>query len=589
MTVWAGYYVRDPRMAAPADAADALARVLSRRPGDVPTVVCLARAGIVYVETGAFDTSSVRLEQHVGATLVAGEPFLASGSPPGRDADITALHRALAADDPSIAATSGGTFAAVHVNERGGTVTLVADKIGLRPIYFAVTDTLIYFASALRVIEALPTFEKVMDVRAAVETLALGYPLADRTPYAQVFTLLDGEAITFRNSAIERRRYWRLADVPLREISLPDAGAEVHERFSSAIDRRRGSDTRSFAFLSGGLDSRCLAAELVAKGVALHTFNFANDGTKDEILGDAFAKIIGTTHLRTPRPPEPIRWTLTMSERWAASPHRSQMPVERPGLVWSGDGGSVGLGFVGVYPSAIALLRAGRRDEAVVKYLAEHEISFPVRVFHRRVASTLRDLVHQGVREALDDVRCADDAGREMYFFRMAHDQRRHLALHFEDVDLHRLEFHLPFYDADLLAAVASMPVDYGVGHRLYHAALPHFPASVMQVAWQTYPGHEPCPIPLPANAIDQWGDRQKDIERRRRRRGILGEAARVAATRPFPHQLLNRPYLIAAAFGHWLGVNDYAYAVDYAKGFTSMWRVAAGRWALAEHSGALR
>jgi hypothetical protein len=576
-------------MPAPANAADALARVLSRRPGDVPTILRLGRGGIVYVETGAFDTPSVRVDQQVGATLVAGEPLLTGGHPAGRDADIAALHRALTAGDPSLAATSVGTFAAVHVNEQRGTVTLVADKIGLRPIYFAVTDAVIYVASALRVIEALPTFEKVMDVRAAVETLALGYPLADRTPYAQVFTLLDGEAVTFRDEAIERRRYWRLADVPLRDVSLADAAAEVHQRFSDAITRRTGTDTRSFAFLSGGLDSRCMVAELIAKGVTLHTFNFANDGTKDEILGDAFAKVVGTTHQRTPRPAEPIRWSLTMSERWAASPHRAQMPVERPGLVWSGDGGSVGLGFVGVYASAIALLRAGRRDDAVVKYLAEHEIAFPLRVFQRRVASTLRDLVHQGVREALDDVRCVDEPGREMYFFRMAHDQRRHLALHFEDVDLHRLEFHLPFYDADLLAAVASMPVDYGVGHRLYHAALPHFPASVMQIAWQTYPGHEACPIPLPADAIDQWGDRQKDIERRRRRRGILAEAARVAATRPFPHQLLNRPYLMAAAFGHWLGVNDYAYAVDYAKGFTNMWRVAAGRWALAERSGGLR
>ena len=63
----------------------------------------------------------------------------------------------------------------------------------------------------------------------------------------------------------------------------------------------------------------------------------------------------------------------------------------------------------------------------------------------------------------------------------------------------------------------------------------------------------------------------------------------RITATRPFPDQLLNRPYLIAAAVGHWLGVNDYAYAVDYAKGFTDMWRVASGRWALAERSGGLR
>ena len=589
MAVWAGCYARDPREPVSTDTVNAVAKVLTRRPGDRPRILRLSRTSIVFVETGAFDTPSVRTDVGVATTLVAGDPLLRDGQPGDRASDIVTLHRAWGEGDFSIAATSTGTFAAVHANERTGVVTLIADKVGLRPIYFAVTDTLVYFASALRILEALPSLEKVMDVRAAVETLALGYPLADRTPYLDVFTIQDGEIVTFRDRAIERRRYWRLAEVPPRSVSMADAAAEVHDRFSRAVDRRLAGDRRSVAFLSGGLDSRCMVAELVARGVALHTFNFASHGTKDQILGDSFARVAGTTHSRTPRPSEPIHWAVTMARLWEASPFRAEMPVERPGLIWSGDGGSVGFGFVGVYDSAIAMLRAGRRDEAVAEYLAAHEIAFPLRVFRRRVASDLRDLVHQGVREALDDVRCEDEPGRELYLFRMAHDQRRHLALHFEDADLHRLEFHLPFYDADLLAAIASVPADYGVGHRLYHAALRHFPSTVTRVPWQTYPGHERCPIPLPNDAIDQWGDRQKDIVRRERRRGILREAARVASTRPFPHQLLNRPYLIAAAIGHWLGVNDYAYAVDYAKGFTDMWRVSAGRWALLERSGVTR
>jgi hypothetical protein len=197
------------------------------------------------------------------------------------------------------------------------------------------------------------------------------------------------------------------------------------------------------------------------------------------------------------------------------------------------------------------------------------------------MSAAVRDIVHQGVREALDEVRCEEEPGRELYFFRMVHDQRRHLTLHFEDVDLHRLEFHLPFYDYALIEAVAASPADYGVGHRLYNEALRFFPSTIQQVAWQTYPGHEPCPIPLPANAIDQWGERQKDIVRRQRRRSILGETARLLLSGKFPGPLLDRRYLVAASLAHWLGVGDYAYAVDYANAFTDMWKVANGRWAL--------
>jgi hypothetical protein len=233
-----------------------------------------------------------------------------------------------------------------------------------------------------------------------------------------------------------------------------------------------------------------------------------------------------------------------------------------------------------VYASVIELLRAGKRDDAVAKYFVEHEISVPVRVFRRELSQTMRAMLHQSVRDAFDEVR-SPEPGRELYFFRMVHDQRRHLVLHWEDMDLHQLEFHLPFYDWELIEAVAATPVDYGVGHRLYNEALRFFPPSINKVAWQTYPGHEPCPIPLPPDAIDQWGDRQKDIVRRERRQQIVSETARVMFSRSFPRSVLDRRYLLAASVAHWLGVGDYSYAVDYAKAFTDMWSVASGRWEL--------
>jgi asparagine synthase (glutamine-hydrolysing) len=536
---------------------------------------------IAFSETGAFSTSSVRRDAST-LSIVAGEPLLGRvGDGTDRDGDITRLHHAWSAADLALTAQTAGTFAAVHFDGRSHTLSLIADRLGVRPIYFAVTDDLVYFGNALRMLEAMPSLPKVLDVRGAVETLALGYPLADRTPYRDVFTIRDGEVVSFHDRAVRRTHYWRITSVAEDDAPLDVAGRRVHDAFASAVGRRLGPDRRSIAFLSGGLDSRVMVAELVARGVELHTFNFANDGTKDQILGDRFAAAAGTIHSRTPRPADPVRWSLTMAERWAASANRSRVPVERPGLVWSGDGGSVGLGFVGVYPSVIALLRAGRRDEAVDRYCAEHEISLPDRVFRRSIARDLRDLLRVGLREALDEARAGDEPGRDLYRFRMQHDQRRHLVLHFEDADLHRLEFQLPFYDADLIALVAASPADYGIGHRLYSAALPYFPQVVSVVAWQTYPGHEPCPIPLPKEAIDQWGDRQRDIVRRTRRAGIIGEATRLIRNRDFPSAVLDRRYVAAAGLLHWLGRGDYSYVMDYASSFSQFWRVAEGRWQL--------
>jgi hypothetical protein len=573
--------VRDARQPVAPSLANELTRALSRRPNETVEIARFDRAVIAYAETGAFDTSSVRRDATT-MSVVAGEPLLArlaSGS--DRAGDITRLHDAWNLGDFSLTAQTAGTFAAVHYDARADTLSLVADRFGVRPIYFAVTDQLVFFGNARRMLEALPSLPKVLDVRGAVETLALGYPLADRTPYRDLFTIRDAEVVSFQDRAVRREHYWCITSIAEDAMPLDEAGRHVHEAFAAAIARRLGNDRRSVAFLSGGLDSRCMVAEVLARGTELHTFNFANEGTKDQILGDRFAEAAGTVHARTPRPLDPVRWSLTMSERWAASPDRSRLPVERPGLVWSGDGGSVGLGFVGIYPSVIELLRAGRRDEAVDRYCVEHEISLPGRVFRRAIARELRDVLRVGLREAFDEARANDEPGRDLYRFRMQHDQRRHLVLHFEDVDLHRLEFHLPFYDADLLTLVAAAPADYGVGHRLYNAALPYFPRVISAVAWQTYPGHEPCPIPLPPDAIDQWGHEQREILRKERRAGILGEASRLVRRDDFPAPILDRAYVVGAGLLHWLGRGDYSYVMDYASSFSEFFRVSEGRWQL--------
>ena len=581
MTLWAGVYARDPRGQIPPAFETELSRALSRAPNERVHSTRFDRAVIVHAELGAVPSRSVRSDP-TSVTVVAGDPFLATRSVGAdRDGDLTALHDAWNRGDISVTARTAGTFAAIHYDDRARTLTLIADKLGVHPIYFAVADDVVVVANALRIIEATPSVRKVMDVRGAVESVALGYPLADRTVYRDVFAIRDGEIVTFRDRAVERRRYWCIADVAEDRADLDEAARRAHAAFRQAVSRRAGSDRRAVAFLSGGLDSRCVVAELCQHGIEVQTFNFANEGTQDQLLGDAFAGVAGTLHVRTPRPFGPVRWSRLMAERWASSPHRARHPVERPGMIWSGDGGSVGFGFVGVYPAVIALLRAGKRDQAVEQYCVEHGISLPLRVFRRRIASELRDILHVGLREAFDEARSAREAGCDLYVFRMQHDQRRHMVPHFEDADLHRLELHLPFFDADLIEVIAATPADYGVGHRLYNAALQFFPPVVREVPWQTYPGHVPCPLPLPDVAIDQWGDDQNDLMRRRRQRSILREATNLATRLDFPSPLLDRRYVIAAGILHWLGRADYSYVMDYATTFSALWGVSQRRWSL--------
>ena len=107
------------------------------------------------------------------------------------------------------------------------------------------------------------------------------------------------------------------------------------------------------------------------------------------------------------------------------------------------------------------------------------------------------DTVRQGVREELCKFDAADPAWN-LYLFLTLSDQARKLTRHFENIDLHRLEFQAPFFDPNLLQAVLASRLDWFLRHKFYHQLLPHFGAAAARVPWQSYPGHEPCPLPIP-------------------------------------------------------------------------------------------
>jgi asparagine synthase (glutamine-hydrolysing) len=155
-----------------------------------------------------------------------------AGNESDRYGDITRLHQAWSAGEIALGAQTAGTFAAVHFDARSHTLSLIADKLGVRPIYYAVTDSLVFFGNALRMLEAMPSLPKVLDVRGAVETLALGYPLADRTPYRDVFTIRDGEVVSFQDRAVRRAYYWRITAVAEDRAPLDVAGRRVHDTFA---------------------------------------------------------------------------------------------------------------------------------------------------------------------------------------------------------------------------------------------------------------------------------------------------------------------------------------------------------------------
>jgi asparagine synthase (glutamine-hydrolysing) len=568
MTLIAGMLTRHD-CPLPDSACASLRQAISRHPAEEVKAFRDRRSYFAKVDIEAFREPGFFVDGSGALSLLTGEPLLGAGdfsSSSSRLQDLPIIHEQCLRNNWNVLGEADGTFCVVHYQPRTGSLTLIADKLGIRPLYFWIDDKLVVFASALRILEEFPLVPKKMDLRAVTEVVTLGAPLAVRTPYAGISLLKPAQIIQITNDGISRSCYWRWDEIETVNGPEPVRLATVHDRFQAAVRRRNRHDGATAAYLSGGLDSRCIVALLRHDGVRVRTVNFARPGTQDYYFGNQFAEKIGSAHESLPKERgDNIPDYSSLMARALGGSNLTQWPAERPQLVWSGEGGSVLLGQVHLSESIVALMRAGNIDGAIEEYLQREQMFLPPKLFRSEILANLRDAIKQGIREELGELH-AEDPGRNFALFLMRNDQRRKLMGHFESIDLHRLEFQLPFFDGAFLASVIATPLDWCLRHRLYIKCLSLFPPAVTTVPWQAYPGHEPCPLPIPEELADQWDDTYQAQEDATQKQRVIEQASELLRSIDFPDQILSKRNLRVAAWIHSTGWRDYKYAIEAAR-----------------------
>ena len=589
MTLIAGAVARRESDAIDASLRDAIRGNLSRTPGERVFEFESPGAYLVKCDIGAFGSEAARVSGAGSVSLLAGEPLLGDTDPPSgrmRQEDLARIHDRLDRDEWGILREANGSYCAVHYDPARRALVLAGDKLGLRPLYYWSDERTVIFAGALRILESMEQVPKVMDVGAVAEILAHGYPQGPRTPYATIRTLLSGQAIRFLPDREEEHRYWRWDEIPQGPVEEKAVLDRLMARFRGAVRRRLGTDRCARAFLSGGLDSRCVVGALRAEDVAVHTYTFALTGSRDQVYSDRFAEAAGVRHhpIRLDNPTIPSL-SMLLRETLERTAPAERPPVDRPGLMWAGDGGSVGVGCSYMTEELVRAFRAGPRDAAIRLFLNRRAASVRARILRPEVARELETAIFDGVREEFQDIH-TEDGARALHLFLVLNDQRRHLAEHFERIDLHRVEFVLPFFDAEFLSVPLSSPVDLFLRHRLYNRWLDRFPSAVHSVPWQAYPGHEPCPLAGDEPLTGQWDSAYDRLQAKKERPQFLRTASAVLASREFPDSLLDRRSLQVVTGLHRLGLRDYRYLITAADVFARYWRQSGGRAVLPSAKG---
>ena len=195
-----------------------------------------------------------------------------------------------------------GMFALALWDARRGRLVLARDRMGEKPLYYALTGDGIVFASEPKALLASGTVEPRADGAAIAAYLQTGYVAGPRSAFRGVAKVLPGTRLVVEGEGLREETFWTLAPYlaePALDLDLDTAAAALNAALRRAVIAALVSDVPVGVFLSGGLDSTAVAA--IARehlGPDLDTFTVAFDvpGFDERGYAALAARALGTRH-----------------------------------------------------------------------------------------------------------------------------------------------------------------------------------------------------------------------------------------------------------------------------------------------------
>jgi len=186
------------------------------------------------------------------------------------------------------------------------TLTLVRDRLGIKPLYWRHENGLTLFGSELKALRIHPDWRPEVDRDALAAYLRHNYVPGPRTIYRDVRALPPGTVLTLSPERSPRlQAFWSMHDVVRDglanrlELSDHEATDLLEDRLRDAVRRRMIADVPLGCFLSGGIDSSTVAALMQAQSdrpIRTFSIGFREDAFNEAHYARAVAAHLGTEH-----------------------------------------------------------------------------------------------------------------------------------------------------------------------------------------------------------------------------------------------------------------------------------------------------
>jgi len=254
-----------------------------------------------------------------------------------------------------------GMFAFALWDRECRTLSLVRDRLGIKPLYYGWAAGAVLFASELKALRYYPGFQTEINRDTVALFLRHNYIPAPHSIYRGVYKLLPGTISTFRGSGLGQisvSTYWSLLDAAEQGMAHPYRGSpreaceDLDALLREAIRLRMIADVPLGAFLSGGIDSSTVVALMQAQSsrpVRTFSIGFQQREYNEAHEAADVARHLGTEHTELYVTPEDALSVIPSLGQLYDEPFAdsSQIPTflvsklarRRVAVALSGDGG----------------------------------------------------------------------------------------------------------------------------------------------------------------------------------------------------------------------------------------------------------
>ncbi|PZO06773.1 MAG: asparagine synthase (glutamine-hydrolyzing) [Lysobacteraceae bacterium] len=192
-----------------------------------------------------------------------------------------------------------GMFAFALWDESRKRVFFARDRVGKKPLNYALVDGGIVFCSEIDPLARHPDVSRDMDIEALELYLQCQYIPAPWTIYQQIRKLPPAHYGLLDRDGFRIEQYWNVDYTNKVRISEQDALDGLEEKLTEAVRLRMITDVPLGALLSGGVDSSivvALMAKLSGQPVRTFSIGFREEAFNELPFAQQAADICGTAH-----------------------------------------------------------------------------------------------------------------------------------------------------------------------------------------------------------------------------------------------------------------------------------------------------